>query len=48
LYEKDKIACATRGGEDRGGLRFSPHFYNSPAEIDRTLGAVTHYMKTGV
>jgi selenocysteine lyase/cysteine desulfurase len=48
LYEKDKIACATRGGEDRGGLRFSPHFYNSPAEIDRTLGAVTHYMKTGI
>jgi selenocysteine lyase/cysteine desulfurase len=48
LYEKDKIACATRGGADRGGLRFSPHFYNSPAEIDRVLAALTKYMKTGV
>jgi isopenicillin-N epimerase len=48
LYENDKIACATRGGADRGGLRFSPHFYNTPAEIDRTLAAVARYMKTGV
>lgn len=48
LYEKDKIACATRGGSDRPGLRFSPHFYNTPAEIDRTLAAITKYMKTGV
>ena len=48
LYEQDRIACATRGGPDRGGLRFSPHFYNSPAEIDRTLAAISRYMKTGV
>jgi selenocysteine lyase/cysteine desulfurase len=48
LYEKDKIACATRGGSDRPGLRFSPHFYNTPAEIDRTLAALTRYMKAGV
>ncbi len=48
LYEKDKIACATRGGSDRGGLRFSPHFYNTPAEIERTLAALGRYMKTGV
>jgi isopenicillin-N epimerase len=48
LYERDKIACATRGGTDRGGLRFSPHFYNTPAEIDRTLAAISRYMKTGV
>jgi isopenicillin-N epimerase len=48
LYENDKIACATRGGTDRGGLRFSPHFYNTPAEIDRSLAALTKYMKAGV
>jgi selenocysteine lyase/cysteine desulfurase len=48
LYGKEKIACATRGGSDRGGLRFSPHFYNTPAEVDRVLTAVARYMKTGV
>jgi selenocysteine lyase/cysteine desulfurase len=48
LYERDKIACATRGGGDRGGLRLSPHFYNTPAEIDRTLAALSRYMKNGV
>jgi selenocysteine lyase/cysteine desulfurase len=48
LYERDKIACATRGGSDRGGLRLSPHFYNTPAEIDRTLAAISRYMKNGV
>jgi selenocysteine lyase/cysteine desulfurase len=48
LYEKDKIACATRGGSDRAGLRFSPHFYNTPAEIERALASLGRYMKTGV
>ena len=48
LYENDQIACATRGGADRGGLRFSPHFFNTPAEIDRTLAALTKYLRSGV
>jgi isopenicillin-N epimerase len=48
LYERDKIACATRGGADRGGLRFSPHLYNTPAEVDRVLAAIGRYMKGGV
>jgi isopenicillin-N epimerase len=48
LYEKDKIACATRGGADRGGLRFSPHFYNTMEEVDRTVAAIARYMRTGV
>jgi selenocysteine lyase/cysteine desulfurase len=48
LYEKDKIALATRGGQDRGGLRASPHFYNSPAEIDRLVAAIARYTKSGV
>ncbi len=48
LYENDKIGTAGRGGQDRGGLRASPHFFNSPDEIDRLVGAVGRYLKTGV
>ncbi len=48
LYEKDKIGTAGLGGGDRGGLRASPHFYNTPAEIDRLVSAVGRYLKTGV
>jgi isopenicillin-N epimerase len=48
LYEQDKIACATRGGDDRGGLRFSPHLYNSMTEVDRVVAAVSKYVKQGV
>lgn len=48
LYEKEKIGLAGRGLGDRGGLRASPHFYNSPEEIDRLVSAVGRYLKTGV
>jgi selenocysteine lyase/cysteine desulfurase len=48
LYEKDKVAITTRGGQDRGGIRVSPHFYNSPAEVDRLLAALGGYLRTGV
>ena len=48
LYQNDKIGTAGRGGGDRGGLRASPHFYNTPAEIDRLVSAVGRYLKTGV
>jgi selenocysteine lyase/cysteine desulfurase len=48
LYEKDRIALATRGGSDRGGLRASPHFYNGPAEIDRLLAALARYLESGL
>jgi selenocysteine lyase/cysteine desulfurase len=48
LYEKDKIGTAGRGGGDRGGLRASPHFYNTPEEIDRLVAGVGRYLKTGV
>jgi selenocysteine lyase/cysteine desulfurase len=40
LYQKDKVAITTRGGQDRAGLRVSPHFYNSPAEVDRRLAGL--------
>jgi selenocysteine lyase/cysteine desulfurase len=48
LYEKDRIAGAPRLGTDRGGLRFSPHCYNLHSEVERALGAIQRYMKTGV
>ena len=48
LYEKDRIAGAPRSGNDRGGLRFSPHFYNLHSEVERALAAVQRYMKMGV
>jgi isopenicillin-N epimerase len=48
LYQKDRIGCATRGGQDRPGIRLSPHFYNTLADVDRTVAAVKKYMSTGV
>ena len=48
LYENDRIGCATRGGQDRGGLRFSPHFYNLQSEVERGVAAVKRYMAQGV
>ncbi len=48
LYERDRIAGAPRPGHDRGGYRFSPHFYNLHAEVERALAAIQRYMKTGV
>src|SRR6266850_55552 len=48
LYQKDRIGCATRGGQDRPGIRLSPHFYNTHAEVDRTIAAIKKYMANGV
>ena len=48
LYTNDKIGITTRGGQDRPGLRVSPHFYNSPAEVDRLLASLSKYLKNGV
>jgi selenocysteine lyase/cysteine desulfurase len=48
LYEKERIACSARTGTDRPGLRLSPHFYNSVAEIERTVAAIRKYMASGV
>ena len=48
LYEQDRIGCAVRGGNDRGGVRFSPHIYNTGAEVDRVLAAVARYVKSGL
>jgi selenocysteine lyase/cysteine desulfurase len=48
LYERERIACSTRAGEDRPGLRFSPHFYNLHAEVDRSVAAIARYVRSGV
>ena len=48
LYQKDRIGCATRAGQDRPGIRLSPHIYNTMAEIDRAVSAVATYMRQGV
>jgi selenocysteine lyase/cysteine desulfurase len=47
LYRNDRVALTTRGGRDRPGLRASPHFYNSPREVDRLLAALGKYVKSG-
>jgi selenocysteine lyase/cysteine desulfurase len=48
LYENDRIACATRPGADRGGIRLSPHVYNLHADVERAVAAVRKYVASGV
>ena len=48
LYERDKVAVVSGGGAGRQGIRVSPHFYNTPEEIDRLLAAVARYRSTGL
>lgn len=48
LYESEGIACATRPGADRGGLRFSPHCYNLQADVERAVAAVRKYVARGL
>jgi isopenicillin-N epimerase len=45
LYERHRIACAVRAGDDRPGIRFSPHLYNTMAEMERTVAAVGQYLE---
>ncbi len=48
LYKNDHIGCATRGGQDRPGVRFSPHFYNTHADVEKAIAAIKKYVATGV
>jgi selenocysteine lyase/cysteine desulfurase len=48
LHQRDHIVCATRGGEDRPGIRLSPHLYNLASEVERTVDAVRRYLASGV
>jgi isopenicillin-N epimerase len=40
LWAKHRIAIAKTDAGDAAGLRFSPHIYNTEAEVDKTLGAL--------
>ncbi len=46
--EEDGIVAAARGGQDRPGIRFSPHFYNTEQDIERAVEAIRGYMRTGL
>jgi selenocysteine lyase/cysteine desulfurase len=48
LYERDRLVCATRGGTDRPGLRFSPHFYNLETDVENAVNAVRKYVHKGL
>lgn len=48
LYERHQITGATRPGTDRPGLRLSPHLYNTMDEVERTLAALSTYLRTGL
>jgi selenocysteine lyase/cysteine desulfurase len=48
LAEKERIVVTARAGEDRPGLRLSPHFFNTMDEMDRSIAAIRRYMATGV
>jgi selenocysteine lyase/cysteine desulfurase len=48
LLEKERIVCTVRAGQDRPGLRFSPHLYNTMEDIERTVAAVRRYAASGV
>lgn len=46
--EDDGIVAAARGGPDRPGIRFSPHFYNMEVDIERGVEAIGRYVRTGL
>lgn len=48
LTEKERFVVTIRAGQDRPGLRVSPHFYNTMAEMDRLVDTVGRYLKSGV
>jgi selenocysteine lyase/cysteine desulfurase len=46
--EEDGVVAAMRGGSDRPGIRFSPHFYNSFEDVERGVAAIGRYLRTGL
>ena len=46
--EEDGIVASARGGADRGGIRFSPHFDNTERDIDRAIDAIGRYVRQGL
>jgi selenocysteine lyase/cysteine desulfurase len=48
LAANERIVCTVRAGQDRPGIRLSPHLYNTMEEVDRTVGAIRKYLSVGV
>jgi len=46
--ERDGIVAASRGGTDRPGIRFAPHFYNSFEDVERGVAAIRRYLRSGL
>lgn len=46
--EEEGIVAAARGGSDRPGIRFSPHFYNLEEDVERAAGAIQRYLRRGL
>jgi selenocysteine lyase/cysteine desulfurase len=46
--EEDGIVAAAGSNPDRGGVRFSPHFYNTEVDIERAIDAIDRYMRQGL
>jgi isopenicillin-N epimerase len=48
LTQQHKLVITARNGQDRPGLRLSPHFYNTHDDVDRTIAAIKGYIASGV
>lgn len=48
LGEKDGVVATVRGGQDRPGLRVSPHLYNTMDEMERLVAATKRLLASGV
>jgi isopenicillin-N epimerase len=49
LTEKERIVVTVRGANGANpGLRASPAFFNTMDDVDRFVGAVGKYMRTGI
>lgn len=46
--EEDGVVAAMRGGSDRPGIRFAPHFYNTFEDVERGVAAIGRYLRTGL
>jgi selenocysteine lyase/cysteine desulfurase len=48
LAQQHKLVITARNGQDRPGLRLSPHFYNTMDDVERTISAIRGYVASGV
>jgi selenocysteine lyase/cysteine desulfurase len=48
LAASDRIVVTARGGQRNPGLRLSPHFYNTMADVERTVAAIGRHIRNGL